>query len=325
MNLQQLFAKQNLLHWGICSYQKPQTLIQYKKAMDSGYFGSMNFLKKHWPQKENPLSLWTQRNISSSQISALVALEPYVPHPYPLDHFPFSFLPLALYAQGQDYHIKLKQKLQNIVDELKLLYPTEHFMIFVDSGPILERDLALQAGLGWIGKNTCLLNPELGSLFFIGEIFTTIPIKEFQSHSETSLTPRHPNCGSCDLCIKACPTQALIKPFELDSRKCLSYLSIETKNPIPEDTKKKWSTFFGCDICQNVCPWNQKILKKHSQIAHNEEKLKEELRVFIQTPDEQIQNLLKETALSRTKPHQLKTNAKLLLDYFNQKEKTDLK
>ena len=159
---------------------------------------------------------------------------------------------ISRYAWGDDYHELMKKKLELLLETIRTFHdgPLEG-KAFVDSGPVLERDWAGVAGMGWIGKNTHLISPQKGSWFFLGELFLSIPL--------TSDRPIRDRCGKCDLCLKACPTGAFIGPYVLDARRCISYLTIELKGPIPRHLRPLVGNhIFGCDICQEICPYNVK-------------------------------------------------------------------
>jgi len=170
-------------------------------------------------------------------------------------------LRVSIYAKSKDYHKILSVKLHTIIEKLKKLYPKAEFLSAVDSKPVLERDLAYRSGLGWIGKNTCLINKENGSLFFIAEILTSLSLKELKdsNKSKTKKTFYSDHCGTCTRCIDVCPTKAL-RPHYLEVDKCISYRTIEKKE-ISKDilNSKTHSWLFGCDLCQTVCPWNEKV------------------------------------------------------------------
>ena len=160
---------------------------------------------------------------------------------------------ISRYAWGRDYHLTMRAALERLTGRL-LEYESFDHKICVDTAPLLERSFARQAGLGWIGKNTCLINEPLGSWFFLGEIVASLDLEPG--------SPPPDRCGSCTRCIEACPTQALVPSgdgWTLDARRCISYLTIELRGPIPDELRAGVGDHvFGCDICQDVCPWNSK-------------------------------------------------------------------
>jgi epoxyqueuosine reductase len=163
---------------------------------------------------------------------------------------------ISRYAWGDDYHEVLREKLELMLDELRAQHPQPfEARIYADTGPINERVLARHAGLGWLGKNTLLLNERIGSFFFLGVILTTLDLPPTLGNSDF---PPADRCGSCRKCIDACPTDALVEPYVMDARKCISYLTIELRGAIPEQLRELMGQhIFGCDICQDVCPWNR--------------------------------------------------------------------
>jgi epoxyqueuosine reductase len=170
---------------------------------------------------------------------------------YQTSYQPRAGARIARYAAGRDYHHVLREGLQRVTDRLLEIQQFD-YKICVDTAPLLERSLARQAGLGWIGRNTCLINEPLGSWFFLGEIVTSLALD--------SGAPPPDRCGTCTRCIDACPTQALVPDgagWTLDSQRCISYLTIELRGPIPHESRRGIGDHvFGCDICQEVCPWN---------------------------------------------------------------------
>jgi epoxyqueuosine reductase len=157
---------------------------------------------------------------------------------------------VSRYALGRDYHKVLRTRLQSLADTITSQIGTHGYRVFVDSGPVLEKALARNAGLGWIGKHTNVLNRQAGSYFFLGEILTDLPLPVD--------TPVTPHCGTCTECIDICPTQAIIAPYTLDARRCISYLTIELRGAIPIEFRKAMGNrIYGCDDCQLVCPWNK--------------------------------------------------------------------
>jgi epoxyqueuosine reductase len=159
---------------------------------------------------------------------------------------------ISRYAWGEDYHNVIKRRLESLLERIRIIHGTPvEGRPFVDGGPVLERDFAGVAGLGWIGKNTQLISPKKGSWFFLGELFVDLPL--------TYDRPLRDRCGKCDLCLKACPTGAFVGPYVLDARRCISYLTIELKGFIPRHLRPLIGDhIFGCDICQEVCPYNVK-------------------------------------------------------------------
>ena len=157
---------------------------------------------------------------------------------------------IARYARGTDYHDWFEQRLDALADEIRTLDPDAHVRRYVDYGPVLERDHAQRAGLGWIGKNSMLISPELGSWLLLGELLTTLEVEP-----DPPFVPDR--CGTCRRCIDACPTDAILAGRTIDSRRCISYLTIELRGSIPEELRPAiGNRVFGCDICQDVCPWN---------------------------------------------------------------------
>ncbi len=157
---------------------------------------------------------------------------------------------ISRYALGRDYHKVLRNKLQGFAEAISAQIASHEFRVFSDSAPVMEVPLALKAGLGWRGKHTLLLNRERGSMFFLGEIYTSLKLAPPQSQND--------HCGTCTACIDVCPTQAITAPHRLDARKCISYLTIELKTAIPVEFRKAMGNrIYGCDDCQLVCPWNK--------------------------------------------------------------------
>lgn len=291
-------------HFGIAKLERPLTMDYYKEWIAEGLQAGMTYLKDHSDIKENSQLKWPLAK------SAFVFAVPYYPHPEPLSAPLLKSLRQSLYSQGFDYHHWFRSRMTEICKDLQNQFPDHEFLAFTDSSPILERDLARRAGLGWVGKNTCLIHPKKGSLFFIGEIYTSM---EF--NPQVKLT--HDFCGNCRRCLDICPTEALIEPHKMDAGKCISYLTIESKETPPKELREKigdW--FFGCDLCQTVCPWNQKLFKNqlHTELKlslNNEEEvlLIEELKEILTSSGKQLTKRFKGTPLSRASSFGLKRNA----------------
>ncbi len=157
---------------------------------------------------------------------------------------------VARYALGRDYHKVLRARLQRLADRISEAVGEFHYRVFTDSAPVMEVELAMKAGIGWRGKHTLLLNRDAGSYFFLGDIYTDLPLPTDQTQGE--------HCGSCRKCLDVCPTQAIVAPYQLDARRCISYLTIEHKGSIPVELRPLiGNRVYGCDDCQMVCPWNR--------------------------------------------------------------------
>ncbi|WP_413574640.1 tRNA epoxyqueuosine(34) reductase QueG [Bdellovibrio sp. HCB290] len=291
-------------HFGWAPLQNPLSFDFYRSWIAEGLHGEMKYLAEHAPIKENPQSKWSRAE------SALVFAMPYFPHPEKMENFPLKSARVSMYAQGIDYHFWFKERMQKLCVELSKIFPDEEFLAFTDSSPLLERDLAKKAALGWVGKNTCVIHPKKGSLFFIGEIVTSLKIA-------TTVEPLPDFCGTCTRCLDICPTGALIEPRKMDARKCISYLTIESRQ-IPEESlrEKIGDWFFGCDLCQTVCPWNQKVFKGQLSVessltlsADREAELTAELRYILNSSGKKLGRDFLGTPLARAGSFGLKRNA----------------
>ena len=216
-----------------------------------GYAGAMRYLHRQARKRKDP------RLIVPEARSVVVVLDNY----YDGNADPGPPPRVARYARGQDYHRVTRERLEPIAELLRS-HGARVAHSYVDSGPVPERALALRAGLGWIGKNTMLIRQGAGSFFFIGTIFTDLTLEP-----DRGVATDH--CGSCTRCLEACPTGALIEPRVLDATRCISYLTIEQKGPIPEPLAERLEGWvFGCDICNEVCPWNLRFTEPTSAEAY---------------------------------------------------------
>lgn len=219
-------------------------LLSYLAA---NYHGEMDYLAKHGTLRSRPTELMPG---TLRVISVRMNYVPADTHMLETLSQP-SLAYISRYALGRDYHKLMRKRLQQLAERIKQEIEPLNYRVFVDSAPVLESALARNAGLGWIGKNTLLLNRTAGSFFFLGEIFVDIPLPEDEPQQSN-------HCGSCTACLDRCPTQVFVGPYILDARRCISYLTIELKGSIPLELRPLiGNRVFGCDDCQIVCPWNR--------------------------------------------------------------------
>ena len=215
--------------------------------LDKGFHGEMDYMAAHGTKRSRPAELipGTVR-IISARLDYFPAASSD-PHAV-LDNPDAAYI--SRYALGRDYHKVLRNRLQKLAERIRHAFGEHHFRVFTDSAPVMEVELATKSGLGWRGKHTLLLNRQHGSWFFLGEIYTDLPLPVD--------TQEHNHCGTCQACIDICPTQAIVAPYSLDARRCISYLTIELKGSIPLELRPLLGNrIYGCDDCQLVCPWNR--------------------------------------------------------------------
>ncbi|MCT4645100.1 MAG: tRNA epoxyqueuosine(34) reductase QueG [Carboxylicivirga sp.] len=266
--------------------------------LKSGYQAGMNYMNNHFEKRTNPALL-----VDGAQ-SVISVLLNYTPKELQRDK---NAPKLARYAYGKDYHFVIKDKLQLLFDFIKSeIYPSLDGRLFTDSAPVLDRAWAAKAGLGWIGKNTNLIHKKLGSYTLIGEMITNLEIEPGEPIKEA--------CGGCQRCIDACPTGALMAPYKLDANKCISYLTIEHRDSIPEQFNGQFDNWvFGCDICQEACPWNWKARPtKEEEFTPHPDLLNLSKEDWHQMNEEQFRTLFRKSAVKRTKFSGLKRNLDFL-------------
>ena len=215
--------------------------------LDAGWHGGMDYMARHGVTRARPAELvpGTMRVITvRMDYRARDAADPAAV----LDNPTLGYV--SRYALGRDYHKVLRNRLQRLIDRMRDAFGNHRFRAFTDSAPVLEVALGAKSGLGWRGKHTLLLERDAGSYFFLGEIYTDLPLP--------TTAPSTAHCGSCTRCIDACPTGAIVGPYRVDARRCISYLTIEHFGPIPEELRPLFGNrIYGCDDCQIVCPWNR--------------------------------------------------------------------
>ena len=297
------FERSGITRFGYQRFKKPMTLAFYKQWLNQGFHGEMDYLARHLKEKEDPSQLLRQVRGSFS-----LAID-YKPHPQPTE---LPRLKIASYAKGLDYHHWFQKKTNDISTSLKEFYPDEEFLGFTDSKPVLEREQGYLSGLGWVGKNTCLISQKHGSFFLLAEIYTTLDLED-----EVPQVLHPDRCGTCTRCIEACPTGALIAPKTLDSRKCISYWTIESRS-IPDKAMREQigDHYFGCDICQDVCPWNEKVFGKSAEYQTDSEDLIE----ILKASNTQIKRRFEGTALMRTNPTGHRRNAIIVAANLRKRE-----
>ncbi|RJG13233.1 tRNA epoxyqueuosine(34) reductase QueG [Pseudomonas cavernicola] len=232
---------------GIAGLDLAEHEAHLERWLAAGYQGEMDYMAAHGSKRSHPAELvpGTLRVISLR-----------------MDYLPGDTLMaqrlgqpekayVSRYALGRDYHKLIRKRLQQLAERIQQAIGPFGYRAFVDSAPVLEKAIAEQAGLGWIGKNTLVLNRKAGSYFFLGELFVDLPLPVDPAHGSE-------HCGRCTACLDICPTQAFVSPYVLDARRCISYLTIELKGPIPAELRPLiGNRVFGCDDCQIVCPWNR--------------------------------------------------------------------
>ena len=226
----------------------------------AGFAGSMDYLHRHGLKRLRPAEL------VPGTVSVLTVRLDYLPpadegsepgaEPADWREREWAHLTdpalgvISVYARGRDYHKVLRGRLQQLVERLQVALGPFGARVFTDSAPVAEAELAVRSGLGWRGKHTLVLHREAGSMFFLGEVYLSLPL--------TPTPPTTDHCGACTACLDACPTQAIVEPYRLDARRCISYLTIEHEGPIPEPLRAPMGNrVYGCDDCQLVCPWNK--------------------------------------------------------------------
>ncbi len=231
---------------GVCRPDAvPEIADRLAAFVDAGLHGQMDWMAKRMHWRGSPATLWPAAR------SVIMLAEPYTP-----EHDPLAVLEqpdraaISVYAQGRDYHDVVKKRLKRVGRWLIEQVPGAEIKVFVDTAPVMEKPLAQAAGLGWQGKHTNLLGRDLGSWFFLGAIFTTVELDP--DAAEIS------HCGSCTACLDICPTAAFPAPYQLDARRCISYLTIEHKGPVALELRGLMGNrIYGCDDCLAVCPWNK--------------------------------------------------------------------
>ena len=306
-DLAALAAKLGFLACGIASLEPSRRGEALDAWLAAGYGGTMRYLHRQAAKRKRP------EDIVPGAAAAVVVLENYLPASS--EARSAKRVRVAKYALGEDYHRALTRRLGLIAAWLR-----EHGAtiahVWADAGPVPERELAERAGLGWIGKNTMLIRPESGSFCLIGTVFTDLALVPASAAG-------YDRCGSCTRCLEACPTGALVAPRVLDATRCTSYLTIESRQPIPDalvDKLEGWG--FGCDICNDVCPWNQRFARPTTvaEFQPRERRLPADPEFFANMSEEEFARRFGDTPLERPGLEGMRRNVRAALASLQRQE-----
>ena len=288
------------LGFDFCGISKAEFLEEEAPRLEawlnSNMHGKMEYMENHFDKRLNPTLLVDDAK------SVVSLLYNYYPEQTQNTDAP----KISKYAYGKDYHEVIKDKLNEFLNTLKEKIGDVNGRVFVDSAPVLDKAWAKKSGLGWIGKNANLINKQQGSFFFIAELIIDLDL-EYDG-------PMQDYCGTCTRCIDACPTEAIVEPFIVNGSKCISYLTIELKDAIPNEFKNKMDNWaFGCDVCQDVCPWNR-FSMPHNEIQFNNQTglLNLTNDEWYEITEETFSVIFKNSALKRTKYKGLKRNLEFI-------------
>ena len=264
--------------------------------LNKNQHGQMSYMENHFDKRLNPTLLVDD---AKSVISLLLNY-------YPSETQNTESYTISKYAYGQDYHFVIKEKLKELLHTIQTEIGEVSGRAFVDSAPVLDKAWAAKSGLGWIGKNSNLLTQQIGSFYFIAELIIDLDLE--YDHATTD------HCGTCTACIDACPTEAIVAPYVVDGSKCISYFTIELKENIPMEMKGKMDDWiFGCDVCQDVCPWNR-FSKAHNEPLFNPnlEMLSFTKKDWEEITEDTFKKVFKNSAVKRTKLEGLTRNLNFL-------------
>ena len=286
---------------GIAGTRLDEDEAHLLRWLDDGFHGEMDYMRRHGVKRSRPQEL-VAGTISVVSVRMDYLSADAADMQATLDDPGIAYV--SRYALGRDYHKLMRSRLQQLADRIEALAGPFGYRAFVDSAPVLEKALARNAGLGWIGKNANLIDPKHGSWFFLGELYTDLPLP--------ADAPGQDHCGTCSRCIEACPTGAIVAPYQLDARLCISYLTIEWTGIIPLALRPLIGTWvYGCDICQDVCPFNEGAgaAARDPELAPRARLTAIDLPRLIGIGTAQHRKLVRRTALRRAPREQLQRNA----------------
>lgn len=289
------------LGFDYCGISKAEFLEEeaprLEKWLNNNMHGQMSYMQNYFDKRLDP------RLLVPGAKSVISLLLNYYPSEKQNDE---AAPKISKYAYGMDYHLVIKEKLNQLLEFIKSTIGEVDGRAFVDSAPVLDKAWAKKGGLGWIGKHSNLINKESGSFYFIAELIVDLELEYDGAVKDY--------CGTCTRCIDACPTDAIVAPYVVDGSKCISYYTIELKENIPNDVKGKFDNWmFGCDVCQDVCPWNR-FSKPHKepQFKANSELLNMSKNDWIELTEETFKRVFKNSAVKRTKFKGLKRNIEFI-------------
>lgn len=281
-----------------CGISRAAFLEEEARGLESwlnkNYHGKMAYMANYFDKRLDP------RLLVDDARSVITVILNY----FPEEELTESEYKISKYAYGTDYHFVIKDKLKALTEGMRAEIGDINGRAFVDSAPVMDKAWARRSGLGWVGKNSNIINRKIGSFFFIGELITDLelepdgPVKDY--------------CGTCTACIEACPTGAITEPYQVDGSKCISYLTIELKDQIPDEFKGKMENWaFGCDICQDVCPWNS-FAKPHQTPEFSPHERLKDFKDWEEITQEVFNVLFKNSPVKRTKLDGLKRNIRFI-------------
>lgn len=292
---------------GIASLEPIEHAEQLRQWVEAGMHGEMGYLAQNIDKRTNPSTIMDAARCALVVGDLYASRDDNIDEPLKTGHGR-----IARYARGRDYHKLIKKRLVKLLLELQEEYPEAQYKAFVDTAPIPERDLALRAGIGWVGKHTLIIHPRLGSYLFLGGIVMTL---DAANPPEIETVIDH--CGTCTRCIDACPTDA-ITPHRIDARRCISYLTIEHRSPIePELAAKMGDWIYGCDVCQEVCPHNSPkpagLLSETANPAFRSDRDSFDLLEVLGWDEDTRREAFEGSAMKRAKLGMMQRNAAIVL------------